>query len=296
MATPTISVVRSDGRELNQLRPISVRPAELTGADGSAACAMGRSRVLAAIVGPAAARPNAESYDGAVISVSLQRPDTAELSAVGGGASRLRAVAAAQTVARVDSEIVATVRRALNAVVFTSRFPRCGIAVTLTILGEDGSLLACCVNAAIAAALDAALACRETAAAVTLFALRPATGPAPVSAIVYGLDPNAVEEAAVREYASTPAATLTTASGWGDIVARDATTDEPVALVPCAAATYVMTASGTLAANVSLCGDAAGAVDTRALLRQLEAVAAAAIRPVFDALRVGVAGGIVAAE
>jgi hypothetical protein len=52
------------------------------------------------------------------------------------------------------------VRRSLSSVLILEKHPRLGLLVVLQVVSSDGSLEACCMNAASAAVLDAAVPCR----------------------------------------------------------------------------------------------------------------------------------------
>lgn len=62
---------------------------------------------------------------------------------------------------------MATVSRFASWCILLERYPRCTVEVRVTILNDEGSLLACMINAVQCALLDSGLQCRGTAAAVT---------------------------------------------------------------------------------------------------------------------------------
>ena len=223
------TTLRRDGRTAMSLRPVSLALGELAGAGGSARFRAGGTCVLALLHGPCTAKAFAERYDAATLAVAVQRPGT--VHTVGGGASRLLAVRQRRQQAAEDCRVASLVRRCLASVIDTARFPRCVISLTLQILQQDGAVDACCVNAAMAAVLDAAIPCLTTIAAASVGVMRapvPAVLPVVVpagaagaagkgggaapSALVQVLDLTALEEAtgvvvdAPRQQAATAAA------------------------------------------------------------------------------------------
>lgn len=154
-------ITRDDGRSLNEKRPESLAVGELAGAGGSARYRSGGTCALAIIHGPSTAKVSAERYDAATISVSVHRPSTVHTA--GGGATRILALRERRLQAADDSRLAALIRRCLmTAVIDIARFPRSVISITVQIVQQDGSVDACCINAVMAALLNASIPCKTT--------------------------------------------------------------------------------------------------------------------------------------
>jgi ribonuclease PH len=151
---------REDGRGLSETRPVSLAVGELSGAGGSARFRCGNSCALAIIHGPSTAKASAERYDATTVSCSVHRASAVHTA--GSGASRILALREKKLQAADDARLAALIRRCLMSVIEIERFPRSVVSVTVQVLQQDGSLDACCINAVMAALLNAAIPCRTT--------------------------------------------------------------------------------------------------------------------------------------
>jgi exosome complex component RRP46 len=153
-------------RALN-LRPMESEQALLNRADGSARFAQGATAVLVGVHGPVAAPARSELIDRAALEVVF--------TPLNGSGSR-------------DAEVqqAALLRAALECVVLTTLHPRTRISVVVQVLHDDGSLLACALNAAMLALLDAGVQCRAMLSACCVSVARDGA---------LSLDPNAHAEA-----------------------------------------------------------------------------------------------------
>jgi exosome complex component RRP46 len=151
----------------------------LSRADGSAQWGQEGSVVLAAVYGPTAAGVQREDAERSVLEV-IFKP---------------RSGLAGPT----EHEYEALLRPALEALVLRALHPRTLVRVVLQAVSEDGSLLACALNAAVVALADAGVPMRSLAAAMAV-ALPPGSdGSADGGALV---DPDAAEERAAAAAAT----------------------------------------------------------------------------------------------
>ncbi|KAG5269003.1 hypothetical protein AALO_G00197220 [Alosa alosa] len=105
--------------------------------DGSASFIQGNTNVLAAVYGPAEVKVSKEIYDRATLEVLIQ-PKV--------GLPGVRERAREQCV-----------RETCEAALLSSLHPRSSLTLILQEIHDDGSLLACCLNAACMALMDAGL-------------------------------------------------------------------------------------------------------------------------------------------
>mmetsp|Transcript_20515 Transcript_20515/g.34377 ORF Transcript_20515/g.34377 Transcript_20515/m.34377 type:complete len:241 (-) Transcript_20515:363-1085(-) len=128
---------RDDGRESNQIRTLACERGLLNRADGSARWSQDSSSVLAAVYGPKSVPGYKESPDRATIEVIFkpknELPGTAE------------------------RELEHIIAKTVESVILTALHPRTGISIILQVLHDDGSILACAINAACAALVDAGI-------------------------------------------------------------------------------------------------------------------------------------------
>mmetsp|Transcript_33780 Transcript_33780/g.95602 ORF Transcript_33780/g.95602 Transcript_33780/m.95602 type:complete len:244 (-) Transcript_33780:179-910(-) len=135
MATGIEAMERRDGRGTHTLRQMGLDLASLKQADGSAAWRQEGTHVLAAVHGPIEAPPRKENSEAAVVEVVF-RP----LQYVPGEAER-------------EKEQV--IRQTVEAAILGALHPRTTVQVVLQVVSDDGALLACAINAACFALLDA---------------------------------------------------------------------------------------------------------------------------------------------
>ena len=118
-----------------QLRPMLCEQRTLSQPDGSATFSHGLTSVMAAVYGPTEVRVAREQADRAVLEVVFKPK-------VGVGSCAARGM----------EEVI---RGICESVILTSLHPRTAFTVVIQELHNDGSLLACCVNAVCSALLDA---------------------------------------------------------------------------------------------------------------------------------------------
>ena len=171
---------RLDGRDNNTLRQLSMSRAGLHRADGSASWTQEGTEVLACVYGPVEASARRENSEKAVVEV-LYRP----LAGMVGQAEREAEALVRRTVEasllgalhpRTTVQVVLQASRALDHMQHTDTFCMCDlqpsnlpflhdrqrhvltfVLVWLQVISDDGSLLACAINAACFALLDAGL-------------------------------------------------------------------------------------------------------------------------------------------
>ncbi|OTA94108.1 hypothetical protein M434DRAFT_30278 [Hypoxylon sp. CO27-5] len=165
-STYNLALLRIDGRRWNELRQLRAQIRTQVAADGSAYFELGNTKVMCVVTGPS--EDNKRRGQGA---------SSASASAAGGGGgggSASGSNAAADILvsvvvggfstvdrkkrARNDKRIVELqfiLAKSLAAVLHTHLFPRSTISLSLHILSQDGSLLACLINAATLALIDA---------------------------------------------------------------------------------------------------------------------------------------------
>lgn len=137
---------RLDGRELNQLRPITIEAGILNQADGSASLTWGNNKVLAAVYGPREAHPRHHQnptraivrcrYNMAAFSVSDRKrpgPD------------------------RRSVEISKVLSEALESVILTDQFPRTAIDIFVEVLEAEAGTRCAALTAASVALADAGI-------------------------------------------------------------------------------------------------------------------------------------------
>ncbi|KAH9545147.1 hypothetical protein CY35_12G033400 [Sphagnum magellanicum] len=134
---------RPDGRAGNQIRPLVCTRSLLSRADGSAQW----SQVLAAVYGP-------KSVTG-----KKENPEYASLEVIWKPKSGLSG--------KFEKEAELIVKRSLESIILAALYPNLGISIILQVINDDGSLLACAMNAACAALVDAGIPLTGLIAAVS---------------------------------------------------------------------------------------------------------------------------------
>ncbi|KAK4952999.1 Exosome non-catalytic core component [Elasticomyces elasticus] len=147
-STYTLASLRLDGRRWNELRRLSASISTSGSADGSSYLEQGNTKILCTVTGPQ------EQKQGAARRESNEAKVEVELNvAAFSGVDRKRR-------ARGDKrsvEMQHTIASAFQAVLFTHLYPHSTVVITLHVLSQDGSLLACCLNAATLALIDAGI-------------------------------------------------------------------------------------------------------------------------------------------
>ncbi|CAM6115311.1 unnamed protein product [Calypogeia fissa] len=139
--------VRGDGRNPNQLRPLLCTRRLLERAHGSARWAQDNTTVVAAVYGPKSVGGWKENPERATIEVIWKTK-----SGQAGNAER-------------EAEVI--IRRTLEYIILSSMFPNTGISVIFQVVNDDGAVLACAINAACAALLDAGIPLKGLIVAVS---------------------------------------------------------------------------------------------------------------------------------
>uniref|UniRef100_A0A7S0QYE2 Exoribonuclease phosphorolytic domain-containing protein n=1 Tax=Pyramimonas obovata TaxID=1411642 RepID=A0A7S0QYE2_9CHLO len=145
-------VSRDDGRQDNQIRTLACERGLLNRADGSARWSQDSSSVLAAVYGPKSVPGYKEDPEKAKIEV-LFKPKT-------------------DLPGTPERELEQVIARTVESVIIAALHPRTGISIILQVLQDDGAILACAINAACAALVDAGIAMNGLVAA-TCVAISP---------------------------------------------------------------------------------------------------------------------------
>ncbi|KAF3069732.1 Exosome complex component ski6 [Daldinia childiae] len=161
-STYNLALLRIDGRRWNELRQLRGQIRTQAAADGSSYLEMGNTKIMCVVTGPSEdgkRRNQGASSASAAGSSSLTSASTTNaadilVSVVVGGFSTVDRKKRARSDKRIQ-ELQATLAKSLAAVLHTHLFPRSTISLSLHILSQDGSLLACLINAATLALVDA---------------------------------------------------------------------------------------------------------------------------------------------
>ncbi len=141
---------------------------DVSAGDGSAWLATGDTVVFASVLGPTTARAaaEAETITGASVQVTVSHAEGVPFG--GSGGAKAAADARRLEMQRSEAELSGWLSAIFRYVVLVDAFPRCTVAITIRVLSNDGSVEAACVNAAMAALIDAGVPCRTTVAAGTV--------------------------------------------------------------------------------------------------------------------------------
>ncbi|KAI1772121.1 ribosomal protein S5 domain 2-like protein [Hypoxylon cercidicola] len=159
-STYGLALLRIDGRRWNELRQLRGQIRTQAAADGSSYLEMGNTKVMCVVTGPSedskqrrgggagtsAGGTTAQGTNAAdiVVSVVVGGFSTTDRKRRGRGDKRI-------------SELQYTLSKSLAATLHTHLFPRSTISISLHVLSQDGSLLACLINAATLALIDAGI-------------------------------------------------------------------------------------------------------------------------------------------
>ncbi|KAI1445959.1 ribosomal protein S5 domain 2-like protein [Annulohypoxylon stygium] len=163
-STYNLALLRIDGRRWNELRQLRAQIRTQAAADGSAYFELGNTKVMCVVSGP-----SEESKRRGATSASGTGGGAAGPGSMGGGGGNAADILVSVVVggfstvdrkkrARGDKriqELQSALAKSLAAVLHTHLFPRSTISLSLHILSQDGSLLACLINAATLALIDA---------------------------------------------------------------------------------------------------------------------------------------------
>lgn len=153
----TESGTRIDGRKPDELRPVKISIGILKNANGSALVEYGNTKVIAAVYGPREALPKYISMpDRAVLRVRYHMAPFSTEERKNPAPTRR------------EIELSKVIREALEAIVFTSLFPRTGIDVFIEVLQADGGTRTAGLTAASIALADAGIPMRDIAIGVAI--------------------------------------------------------------------------------------------------------------------------------
>jgi len=160
--------LRPDGRKPEEPRFVAAElgRSRCEFADGSCELRQGLTTVLATCAGPKeAARRSDERHDRCVLVVTAMICPFAAIGERSKGVNE-----------RAGRDLAACVKRALEGAVLAERYPRTVVEVSLLVTVDDGGLVACSVNAAALALVDAGVFLRDIVACASL-ACRPGRAP-----------------------------------------------------------------------------------------------------------------------
>ncbi|AQK61534.1 Exosome complex exonuclease RRP46-like protein [Zea mays] len=166
---------RADGRNPNQLRPFTCTGNPLHRAHGSARWAQGDTVVLAAVYGPKSGTRKGENPEKASIEV-VWKPKTGQIGTLLFPSSSLRPTAARVTgslkwrvvfAGRQEREYEMTLKRTLQSICLLTVHPNTTTSVVLQVVGDDGSLMSCAINASCAALAFAGIPMKHLAVAIS---------------------------------------------------------------------------------------------------------------------------------
>ncbi|XP_055948013.1 exosome complex component RRP46-like [Argiope bruennichi] len=132
----------------NEVNMHAVEFKNLSRSDGSAIVSTGETAVQASVYGPFEIKVSKELCDKAVVEVSF--------------------ISKVHSIDINERFIEYFIRNAVESVIITSMHPRTSISITIQEITNSGNLLACCVNAACLALLDAGIPMRGLVAATSI--------------------------------------------------------------------------------------------------------------------------------
>ncbi|XP_074562235.1 exosome complex exonuclease RRP46 homolog [Curcuma longa] len=141
-----MEVDRPDGRTSNQLRPLACSRNVLHRAHGSSRWSQGDTIVLAAVFGPKAGAKKGENPEKASIEV-IWKPKTGQIG-------------------KAEKEYEMILKRTLQSICLLTIHPNTTISIIVQVVGDDGALLPCAINASSAALLDAGIPLKYLAVAI----------------------------------------------------------------------------------------------------------------------------------
>lgn len=141
-----MEIDRADGRNPNQLRPLSCSRGVLNRAHGSASWAQGNTQVLAAVYGPKAGTKKNENPEKASVEV-IWKPKTGQIG-------------------KQEKEYEMVLKRTLQSICILTIHPNTTTSVIVQVVHDDGALLPCAINASCAALVDAGIPLKHLAVAI----------------------------------------------------------------------------------------------------------------------------------
>jgi exosome complex component RRP41 len=148
---------RVDGRKPDEMRPVRIAVGVLKNANGSALVEYGDTKVLAAVYGPREALPK-----------YMTSPTRATLRVRYHMTSFSTSERKSPAPSRREIELSKIIREALEAIVFSSLFPRTGIDVFIEVLQADGGTRTAGLTAASLALADAGIPLKDLAIGVAV--------------------------------------------------------------------------------------------------------------------------------
>jgi len=142
--------VRTDGRKLDELRPVKISVGVLSNADGSAYIEQGKNKILAAVYGPRESHPR-----------HLALPDRASLRCRYHMAPFSVQERKSPAPSRREMELSKVIREALEPVIFLDQYPRTSIDLFIEVLQADGGTRCAGVTVASLALADAGIPMRD---------------------------------------------------------------------------------------------------------------------------------------
>jgi exosome complex component RRP41 len=146
--------VRSDGRNLNDMRPVKLEVGILGNADGSAYIEQGKNKILAAVYGPREIHPKHQAL-----------PDRAALRCRYHMAPFSVQERKSPAPSRREHELSKVIREALEPSIFTEYYPRTAIDLFIEVLQADGGTRCAGINVASLALADAGIPLRDLVSA-----------------------------------------------------------------------------------------------------------------------------------
>ncbi len=147
--------LRTDGRKLDELRPIRLEVGNLSRADGSAYIEHGRNKIFAAVYGPRELHPRHLAQSDRALLRVVYRMATFSVS------DRKRPAPS-----RREHEISMVLRQALEPMLFLKMYPRAAIDVFIQVLEADGGSRCASATVASLALADAGIPMRGLVAGV----------------------------------------------------------------------------------------------------------------------------------
>ncbi len=149
--------LRTDGRKLNEIRPIKIQVGLLKNADGSAYIELGRNKIIVAVYGPREAHPrHVVIPDRAIVRCRYHMAPFSVEERKSPGFSRR------------EIELSKVIREALEPAIFIEEFPRTAIDIFIEVLEADGGTRTASITAASVALADAGIPLRDLVAAVAV--------------------------------------------------------------------------------------------------------------------------------
>lgn len=142
--------LRTDGRKLDELRPVKLEIGLLKRADGSAYIEQGKNKILVAVYGPREIHPR-----------HLALPDRCFLRCLYRMASFSVEERKSPAPGRREIELSKVIRESLEPAIFLEEYPRAGIDVYIQILQADGGTRCASITAASLALADAGIPMRD---------------------------------------------------------------------------------------------------------------------------------------